>query len=60
MENKNKTGDVVMIYTNPANETEPEGKAELIKLLNWERDLEFWEVQFIDGFKSPRWIKKKV
>ena len=58
-----KKGDIVMIYQDPQTETQPEGKAELLRLTRKaaptdELKQELWFVKFLDGGdKVDRWIK---
>lgn len=55
-----KKGDVVMVYHDPVTEQKPDGKAELLKLLFVQGELEYWKVQFLDdGMVTPRFIKAK-
>jgi len=59
-----KKGDIVMVYQDSVTEQKPEGKAELLKLLSLDGQLdensilETWKVKFIDdGMVTTRSIK---
>lgn len=41
-----KKGDIVTIYEDPITEKIPEGKAVLLRPVNSDEDLEWWEVRF--------------
>jgi hypothetical protein len=41
-------GDVVMIYEDPITEQKPEGKAELLKKVGGDEEVEQWIVRFLD------------
>ena len=62
-----KKGDIVMIYQDPVTEQKLEGKAELLKFIgsNGQLDensiLETWQVKFLDDdMVTTRSIKTKV
>ena len=68
-----KKGDVVMVYSDPVTEQKPEGKAELLKFisddgqLDEEWSLQTWKVKFLDDemvttrtIKVPAALPKKV
>ena len=53
-----KKGDVVMVYRDPITEQMPEGKAELLKFINSDGEVEYWKVRFLDAGESVyRFIK---
>lgn len=56
-----KKGDIVMIYGDFMEESEPHGEAELIEefpdLSTFK--IQRWLVRFSDGFQGHRWIKVK-
>jgi hypothetical protein len=58
-----KKGDTVTIYQDPLTETNKEGQARLLRFINEDHDMEFWEVKFLAaGAGEPlvyRFIKKK-
>jgi len=56
-----KPGDIVEIYQGPQTESDPEGKAKLIKKIDDVKafNLEYWEVEFVEEplARYFRWIK---
>jgi hypothetical protein len=54
-----KRNDKVVIYHDPITKMRPEGEAILLKRLAQQFDQEYWEVKFMNGWVSSRWIKKK-
>ena len=43
-----KTGDIVIVYSNPISCEHPEGRAKLIEFLEDLNELELWKVEFLD------------
>lgn len=58
-----KKGDIVTIYQDPLTEKNKEGQARLLRFINEDHDMEFWEVKFlVAGAEEPlvyRFIKKE-
>jgi hypothetical protein len=58
-----KKDDTITIYQDPLTEKTPEGKAQLIRFINEDHNMEFWQVKFLAaGAGEPlvyRFIKKK-
>lgn len=54
-------GDIVEIFQCPMTEEKPQGKAQLIKMIIDDPDMQYWKIVFLkDGFPGERWIKKKL
>lgn len=52
-------GDIVTIYQDPVSQKKAEGKAKLLQLLlEGEEDFEYWKVEFENGDKVCRWIRR--
>lgn len=59
--NKNRVGNIKMIYNDPTTEKKEEGRAKLLKCIisRKEEEEEYWRVKFLsDDFIADRWIKK--
>jgi len=51
---------MVKIYQKPLTEEDYEGKAKLLEKLHEDNEAEAWMVQFSDGIKVERSIKKEI